>query len=132
MSLRTVLSVAAVLAVLFGLSFLFVPVPTLALYDVGTVSPRHAYAAQWFGAALVSLGVLDWAARDVTDPVGRRAVVLGNLVHAAIGVVLGLLGVLQGTVGAFGWSTVVIYALLAAGFGAAVPAVGSARRGATA
>jgi hypothetical protein len=126
MKLGTLLSVTAVLALLFGLSFTLAPYPSLAMYGIADVTPAHRYSIQWFGVALIAIAVLDWAARNAADSEARRAIVLANLVHATLGLVLALVGVLQGTVNAMGWLSVVIYAALALGFLQAQRAGGAA------
>lgn len=112
MSLRTVLSLSAILSVLFGLGFALAPAPTVAAYGFGDPTPGHLYAARWFGVYLIGAGTINWLARAAGPSDARRAIVGGNLVVAAAGLALGLAGVLQGTVNAFGWSTVVIYVAL--------------------
>ena len=116
MKLGSLLSATAALALSFGLSFLLVPYMALAAYGITEVSSAHRYAIQWFGAALVAIAMLDWAARHAADSEARRAIVLANLVHSVLGVGLAVAGVLQGTVNAFGWVSVAIYALLVVAF----------------
>ena len=119
MKLGSLLTVTAALAALFGLGFTFMPTHTLALYALAGAAPptaAHLLAAQYFGISLLGIGVIDWAARHAAESDARRAIVLGNLVNAAAGLILGLLAVLQGTVNAFGWLTVIIYGLLLIGF----------------
>jgi uncharacterized protein YjeT (DUF2065 family) len=116
MKSAVVFGAAAVLSVLFGLSFLFAPATSLALYGIEAPTTAHQYSLQWFGMMLVSMGVVDWLVRDVADTDARRAVVTGNLLASLMGVALGLIGVLQGIVGPFGWSTVGIYGALALAF----------------
>jgi hypothetical protein len=72
--------------------------------------------AQLFGAAIIGFAILDWLARDVTDPPARQAVVLANLVGDGVGFVVILLGQLAGIPNALGWTSVAIYLLLALGF----------------
>jgi len=117
MSFRTLLSISAVLALLFGISFALFPTQSAMSYGFVEVSAGHRYALQWFGITLVSLSTLNWGARNLASSEARRAIVVPNLVHGVLGLVLSLLGVLQGTVNAVGWSSVAIYALLSAGFG---------------
>jgi hypothetical protein len=114
MSYRMVMTLAAVLSALFGLGFFLAPAATLALYAVSgdAATAFHLYSAQWFGLMLLSFGALDWAARDLADPAARRAVVVGNVVQAALGIALSTWGALQGTVGPFSWVTTAIYAVL--------------------
>jgi hypothetical protein len=116
MKLGTLLSVTALIALLFGLSFTLAPYPSLAMYGIADVTPAHRYSIQWFGVMLLAIAALDWAARHAPDSEARRAIVLGNLVSASLGLLLALVGVLQGTVNAMGWLSVAIYAALALGF----------------
>lgn len=65
---------------------------------------------------LIGFAVLDWFARNVTDPAGRKAVVLGNLAGDAVGFVVILLGQLAGVGNTLGWTNVAIYLLLTLAF----------------
>lgn len=116
MKIGTLLSLSALLSLLFGLTFTFVPATALANYGFTDVTPGHLYATKWFGIALMAFAALNWSARRAPDSEARRAIVLGNLVQAVCGLVLALQGVLQGTVNQFGWVSVVIYAVLGLGF----------------
>ena len=117
MTLRNFLTVASIVAFAFGLGFVLVTLPLVSLYNV-TLNAGGVFVGQLFGAALIGFGVLNWFARSVTDSKAVRAVVLANLVGDALGFVIALLGQLTGLVGVnqLGWSTVVIYLLLALGF----------------
>ena len=76
--MKIFLSIAAVLAWLFGLMQLVMPVQ---FYQAGgmTLTPMLATIAQGQGATLVGLGVIDWIARGATGR-GLVAVLAGNLV----------------------------------------------------
>ncbi len=117
MTLRNFLTVASIVAFVFGLGFVLVTMPLVALYSV-TLNAGGVFVGQLFGAALLGFGVLNWFARPVTDSKAVQAVVLANLVADAVGFVLALLGQLTqvGGVNQLGWSTVVIYLLLALSF----------------
>jgi hypothetical protein len=73
--------------------------------------------ANLLGAAFIGLGVVSFQARDAADSVARRAIALGFVAGNVIGAVMAILGITSGAVNALGWSTVAIYALVAAGFG---------------
>jgi len=73
--------------------------------------------AQLFGAALLAFAVLTWTAREAPDSDARRAILLAMFVGDCIGCVVALIGQFRGVMNALGWSTVVIYLLLAIGFG---------------
>ncbi len=72
---------------------------------------------QLFGAALIGFAALTWTARNATDSDAGRAILLALFVADAIGFAVALIGQLGGIVNALGWSTVVIYLVLALGFG---------------
>jgi uncharacterized protein YjeT (DUF2065 family) len=116
MKLSTLMIANAVVAVLFGLGFILVPGQVLALYTT-EASVSLDYVAQLFGTALFSFGVVTWAARNAPDSEARRAILLGLFLGDVVGCVVALIAQLGGVVSAMGWSTVVIYLVLAIGFG---------------
>jgi len=115
MKLSTWLTIAAVVAVVFGLAFVLVTGPLLSFYGI-TIDKAGTLVAQLFGAALIGFAVLNWFARGVTDREARQAIVLANLASDTVGFVMALIGQLAGVANALGWSTVAIYLLLALGF----------------
>ncbi len=119
MNVRNFLAVAAVVAFVFGLAFIVIPGPLMALYGV-SLDAVGTVIGQLFGAALVGFGVLNWMARGVpnADAAALRPVLMANLAGDGIGFVLSLFNQLTGRAGvnALGWSTVLIYLLLALGF----------------
>ena len=119
MPLRTLLFIAGILALVFGLAFLLVPRPTLALYGV-TAEPTVVLLARFFGAALVHVGLVLYLIRDVADPRTQRGVVLGSFLGSLAGLVVALTAQFWGLVNSFGWSTVAIYGALLLGYGSFV------------
>jgi len=116
MRLSLLMTVNAIVAVVFGLAFVIAPGQAGALYGV-TADAQFRYLAQLFGSALVGFGVLTWAARNAPATDARKAIVLALFVSEGLGFVLALLGQIAGVVNTMGWSTVAIYLLLALGFG---------------
>ena len=116
MKLNTLLLVNAVVAAVFGIAFVLLPSQVFSLYGP-TLSPALKYTGQLFGSALVSFAVLSWSARNAPASEARRAIVLALFIGDAIGFVVALAGQLRAVVNSLGWSTVVIYLLLAIGFG---------------
>jgi hypothetical protein len=116
MSLRNFLTVAAVIAFVFGLSFLLIPGSLLAMYGVA-LDPVGTVVGRLFGALLIGFGTLNWLTRDATNAETARPVLLANLVADALGAILTFWYQINGQIGinALGWSTVVIYLLLALG-----------------
>ena len=116
MKLNVLLVVAAVIAAVFGVAFVVASGPLLSIYGV-TLDKAGTLVAQLFGASLIGIAVLNWLARNVTDPDARRAVIFANLTQDVVGFVVILIGQLAGIPNALGWSSVAIYLLLALGFG---------------
>ena len=115
MRLSTLLVIAAVIGAVFGIGFVVASGPLLSIYGI-TLDKAGTLVAQLFGGALISLAVINWFARNVTDPEARQAIVFGNLAGDVVGFVVILLGQLAGIANAIGWSSVAIYLLLALGF----------------
>ena len=115
MKLSNLLVVAAVIGAVFGIAFVVASGPLLSIYGI-TLDKAGTLVAQLFGGALIALAVINWFARNVTDPEARQAVIFGNLAGDVVGFVVILLGQLAGIANAVGWSSVAIYLLLALGF----------------
>jgi hypothetical protein len=119
MRLGTLLRLAGLLALAFGIGFLFAPARVLAMYGV-TAEPTVVLMGRFFGSALVQLGLVFYLIRDVSDPTTRRGVVLGSFLGSLAGFVVSLTAQFWGLVNSFGWSSVAIYGLLLLGYGSFV------------
>ena len=117
MQLRSLLFIAGVIALVFGLGFLLVPRPVLALYGVPT-DPAIVLMSRFFGVALVQVGLVLYLIRDVSDARTQRGVIIGSFLGSVAGLVVSLTGQFWGIVNQLGWSSVAIYALLTLGYGA--------------
>ena len=114
MKFRTFMTVYALVSILFGLGFVFVPGLVLSIYGVET-DIAFRYIGQLFGAALISLAVLGWSCRNAILSDVRKTILPALLVGEAIGFVVALIGQLNGVLNVFGWSVVVVYLLLGGG-----------------
>jgi hypothetical protein len=119
MRLGTLLRLAGLLALAFGIGFLFAPARVLSMYGVAA-EPTVVLMARFFGSALVQLGLVFYLIRDVSDPTTRRGVVLGSFLGSLAGLVVSLTAQFWGLVNSFGWSSVAIYGLLLLGYGSFV------------
>lgn len=115
MKLSYLLIFNAVVALIFGICFVLVPATVLSIYGI-TPNPGVSLAGQFFGVALIGIGLVTWLARNVVDSTARRAIILGLLISDVVGVIVAVLGTLSGVTNAVGWSTVGIYLLLALGY----------------
>lgn len=115
MKLNTMMIINAVVAAIFGITLVLVPGQVVSIYGIeGTAALK--YIGQLFGAALFGFAVLTWSARNASTSEARGAIVLALFISDGIGFVVALIGQLGNVVNTFGWSTVVIYLLLALGF----------------
>jgi hypothetical protein len=116
MRLRTLLLIAGLVALVFGLGFLIAPHALLRLYGV---APDAAIVlmSRFFAAALLQIGLVLYLIRDVGDPRTQRGVVIGSFLGSLAGLVVALTGQFWGVVNSLGWSTVAIYGLLLIGYG---------------
>jgi hypothetical protein len=117
MTYKNFTTFAAVVAFIFALGFILLPAQLLSFYNV-TLNDAGLLIAQLFGATLLGYGLLNWLGRDFRDKQARQTLMLANLATDAVGFIFALIGQLGGVggVNSLGWSTVVIYLILAAGF----------------
>jgi hypothetical protein len=115
MNLRTFIIISAVLALIYGLGLVFMPVTLLSMYGFG-IGASEKLLSQFFGSELLVLGVIAWLSKDSTGT-SVRPLVTGNVVGNTVGTIVSLIGVLNGTMNAVGWSAVGIYLFLTLGFG---------------
>lgn len=118
MNLRNYLTVAAILAFAFGIALAVFPGPLVALFGP-TLDAAGAFIGRLFGAMLIGFGTLNWLARRAHehDEPAIGAILMANLAADALGFVIALLGQLSAelSLNTLGWSTVLLYLLLAAG-----------------
>ena len=115
MRLSSLLLIAGLLALVFGLGFLIVPQALLPLYGIQS-DPSTVLMSRFFGAALVNLGAAVYLIREVQEAPAQRALVVAGVIGSVAGLGVALVGQLNGQVNAMGWSTVAIYGALLLGY----------------
>ena len=118
MTYKNITTVASVISFVFALGFIFIPAQLTGFYNV-TLNEGGIFIGQFLGAALFGYGVLNWFGRHFSDEQAQQGLANANLAGDVLGFIFALLGQLSGNSGvnALGWSTVLIYLLLALGFG---------------
>jgi hypothetical protein len=96
MTLRVLLSIAAIYMALVGLGLIVAP----QAFGTGAV-PTDASAAltaylRLFGSPFLGIAVLDWTARNAEPSTARNAIILGNIVGFAAIAALDVWGSLSG------------------------------------
>jgi len=108
MRLASLLLIAGLLALAFGLGFLLAPGALLPLYGVDP-APGTVLMSRFFGAALIHLGIALYLIREVSETTAQRGLILAGVIGSAAGLAVALMGQLSGVVNAMGWSTLAIY-----------------------
>jgi hypothetical protein len=116
MNAKLYLTIAAILAIIYGIGFLLIPANLLVLYGapIGP-EPRLILTAQYFGAALLGLGLIVWFVRDCKETATLRGVLMGSVIGDVVGFLVTGWGMRQGLLNATAWSSLVLYALLILG-----------------
>jgi len=108
--------IAGILALLFGLAFLVIPVQTLALYG-DQPDVLATFMTRYFGSALTGVGILLLAVRKVETREGMiRGGSLGMFALCATGLIVTIWDLIAGVSGNFLWVNVIVYGLLGIGF----------------
>lgn len=115
MRFSALLATAGVVSILFGALFLLAPATGLVQYGVST-DATGLFMSQFFGAALLQMGLILFLARRVQEPATIRAIALGGMVGEIMGLSVAVRIQMAGMVNSFGWSTVLIYGLFALAF----------------
>jgi hypothetical protein len=115
MKLRTILTLNGIVASAYGISFLLVPSTVLSIYGI-TQGSAEQLLGQYFGVALVGIGLITWLAREVTEVSTQRAMILALLISNLAGVIVSVLGTLSDVMSAVGWSAVAIYVVFGLGY----------------
>jgi hypothetical protein len=115
MRLTNLFLINAVLAIVHGVGFIFLPSTLLKLYQV-SVAPGAVLMGQLFGAALVFVAIITWHARTMIDGSALSAIVLANLVADLAGTVITAKRLVDGVFGPMGWLALAIYGVLSAGY----------------
>jgi hypothetical protein len=114
MTVRTYLIINAILGILYGLAFVLTPANSLAIYGVAP-QPNAILNFQFFGSALLSIGLVLWFAKEFRDWEAVRKILIAVLVGDVVGLVINLRGTFLGLSNAMSWSSTIVYALLIAG-----------------
>jgi len=116
MKLKTLMVINTVVAAVYGIAFVIIPWQVHSLHGVQP-NPEINFVGQLFGGALITFAVLTWSARNADASDARKAIVLALFIGDAIGFIIALIAQLGGIMNSFGWISVLIYLLLALGFG---------------
>lgn len=107
--MTTVLTATALLALVFGLGQLLIPVPLLGIFGVQLDTNAELFARAQ-GGAYLGFAIANWQVR-ASDLRAQRAVVLADLVVALTGLGISLYAISVGQGNALMWIWVVAFAV---------------------
>lgn len=116
MRLTLTLTVAAIGSLVFGLAYLLIPTIFLALHEVA-LDPSTEWLARLFGSTLLGYATVFWFARKINSGLALKAILTGAFVAATTGLLVAIFTLPLGSGNLLVWSVLVIYFLLALGFG---------------
>lgn len=89
---------------------------TIALFSTA-LEGAGRWMTRYLGAAFLGFAVINWLARNTVESEARRAIVVASFVSTAIGFLVAIMDAIDGVGNALIWLSVVLYLLLALGFG---------------
>jgi hypothetical protein len=115
MDAKLYLTIAAVVAILYALAFLLLPVQA-SLFFSSFAEPRAVLYLRFCGAAVLAWGLIVWFARDFRDWHAVRSVLIASVIGLVINILVNVWATLEGWLNANAWgSTVVLFLLLLGG-----------------
>lgn len=115
MKLRLLFIITSAFFIINAPIALLVPWIQLSLYGVAT-GPGSNHMAQWAGLGSLTVALIAWFARNLTESQERRGIVQTLMIYFIVGLLLSAVGTVSGVMNAMGWSLVAIYFLFASGY----------------
>lgn len=116
MNLKNLFIISALVASLLGLGLILAPVPLMTARTGQPPDILTAHVARQFGIAMLAIGVISWMARNASDSVARKGIVVGlTLVYVLLPIET-VISIVRGSESVEGFVLVFIFGLLAVGF----------------
>jgi hypothetical protein len=116
MTLQNMLLINSVVSVFSSLALLLMPAVILDLFGM-TASPTDKLMIQFFGAELLGTGLITLFALNTKELRSQRSLTLSFFIIDGIGFIVALGGMLTRVMNGLGWIVVLVFLLLALGFG---------------
>jgi hypothetical protein len=114
MSTRLYLTIAAVVAILYALAFIIIPIEA-SLFFSDFAEPRAVLNLRFCGAAILAWGLIVWFARDFEEWRAVRAVLIGSVAGLIVNLIISIWATLTGWLNANSWGSAIVLALLLIG-----------------
>ena len=115
MKLSNLLTVKAVVSLIFGIASVLSPAALMSLFGP-TLDSAGVFTAQLAGVSLIGIGLICWFNKNADSQI-LSGVILALFVADAIGFLVILMGQLAGQMNALGWINVAIYLAFTLGLG---------------
>lgn len=115
MTYRILFVLNAIVAFLFGVAFLVVSSMVIKQFGVDDYASTRL-VAQFFGTAMLALGLVLWFAKDITQETVQRGIGIALLIGAAAGLIVTIIGTVAGTLRSLSWAAMLIYGIFALGY----------------
>ncbi len=114
MDTKLYLTIAAIVAILYALAFLLIPVQA-SMFFSGFAEPRAVWYLRFCGAAILAWGLIVWFARDFQGWYAVRSILVASIVGLAVNIVINVWATVAGWLNAKAWGSTVILLLLLVG-----------------
>ena len=118
MKLKHLFIINAIISLGYAFGELLITETMFSLY-FGTETPtaEALLVARYFGWGLLAVGLICAFVANAPPSEAKQAIVKALFIADVVGIIVSLMGILDGTFNALGWSAVVIYVFLTAGYG---------------
>lgn len=118
MKLKHLFIINAIIALAYALGELFAPQALGSIYGFeNTANPELMLTARYFGWGLLAVGLICALAANSPPSEARQAIVKGLFIAQIVGAGVSAMGIANGVFNEMGWSAVILYLLLAVGYG---------------
>src|SRR6185312_9140368 len=114
MSAKLYLTIAAVVAILYALAFLIIPIQA-SLFSSDFAEARAVLYLRFCGAAVLAWGLIVWFAREFQEWRAMRGVLIGTVAGLAVNIIITVWATLAGWLNANAWGSAIVLALLLIG-----------------
>lgn len=116
MTLQHLFTINLFIAIFFGITCAFFPTQAAQIYGL-VPSDAAIWTTRLAGGSILGFASLMWYGRKTASEDARRAIALALLIQDLVGFAASLEIQLSGSVNAFGWSSPILYGLLALAYG---------------
>ena len=118
MKLKHLFIIHAIITLVYAVCNLFTPKIIVSIYYVNdTPTAEVLLALRYFSWGLLSVGLITAFTANMPHSEVKQAIVKALFITSIVGLIVSLTGIFNGTFAAFGWSAVIIFVFLVAGYG---------------